>query len=259
MTTSRRILVTGASSGIGEATARLLASRGYRVVGIARRSERLAAIALDTGIEVHTIDVTNEDDTDWIAEHLRATGGIDAVLNIAGGATDAASVLDADPNSWRTMFELNVIGVQRIIAKTVNLLRDSARTHGHADILTVTSTAGFTPYETGGGYNVAKYGARALMGVLRLELAGEPIRVIDVAPGQVKTEEFALHRFGGDTAKYDALYDGVEQPLTADDVAHVIVSTLELPGHVNIDQVVVRPVAQAAQHKLHRGPLTPKD
>lgn len=258
MTTSRRILVTGASSGIGEATARLLASRGYRVVGIARRSERLAAIALDTGIEVHTIDVTNEDDTDWIAEHLRATGGVDAVLNIAGGATDAASVIEADPNSWRTMFELNVIGVQRIIAKTIGLLRDSARVNGHADILTVTSTAGFTPYETGGGYNVAKYGAHALMGVLRLELAGEPIRVIDVAPGQVKTEEFALQRFGGDTAKYDALYDGVEQPLTAGDVAQVIVSTLELPGHVNIDQVVVRPVAQAAQHKLHRGPLSPR-
>ncbi|MFM6981370.1 MAG: SDR family oxidoreductase [Microbacteriaceae bacterium] len=258
MTESRRVLVTGASSGIGAATARLLAARGYRVVGIARRSEQLAALALETGIEVHTIDVTQEDDTDWIAEHLRATGGVDAVLNIAGGATDAASVLDADPDSWRAMFELNVMGVQRILAKTIGLLRESAAAHGYADILTVTSTAGFVPYETGGGYNVAKYGVRALMGVLRLELAGEPIRVIDVAPGQVKTEEFAMRRFDGDRTKYDALYEGVEQPLTAEDVAEVIVGALELPGHVNLDQVVVRPVAQAAQHKLHRGPLVPK-
>jgi NADP-dependent 3-hydroxy acid dehydrogenase YdfG len=179
-------------------------------------------------------------------------------VNIAGGATDADLVENADPDSWRRMFEVNVLGVQQMVAHFLPLLRESARTNGSADILTVTSTAGFTPYETGGGYNVAKYGATALMGVLRLELAGEPIRVIDIAPGMVKTDEFALGRFGGDTARVEALYKDVENPLSPEDVAEVIVTALELPPHVNVDYLTLRPVAQAAQHKLVRGKLEPK-
>jgi NADP-dependent 3-hydroxy acid dehydrogenase YdfG len=257
MTKPRRVLVTGASSGIGAATARLLASRGFDVVAVARRLDRLEALAKETGVTVHQLDVTDFDAIKALAAELQPTG-IDALVNIAGGATDAALVEDADPDSWRAMFEVNVLGVQQMIAHFLPLLRDAARAHGSADILTVTSTAGRTPYETGGGYNAAKYGATALMGVLRLELAGEPIRVIEIAPGMVKTEGFALSRFAGDTARVEALYKDVENPLSAEDVAEVIVSALELPAHINLDQVTVRPVAQAAQHKLVRGKLEPK-
>jgi NADP-dependent 3-hydroxy acid dehydrogenase YdfG len=257
MTQPRRVLVTGASSGIGAATARLLASRGFDVVAVARRLDRLEALAAETGIAVHQLDVTDHAAIRELAAKLQPTG-IDALINIAGGATDAALVEDADPDSWRAMFEVNVLGVQQMIAHFLPLLRDAARARGSADILTVTSTAGRTPYETGGGYNVAKYGATALMGVLRLELAGEPIRVIDIAPGMVKTDEFALGRFGGDASRVEALYKDVENPLSADDVAEVIVASLELPPHINLDHVTVRPVAQAAQHKLVRGKLEPK-
>ncbi len=257
-TAKRRVLVTGASSGIGAATARLLDARGFEVIATARRMDRLEEMSAGTGITVKHLDVTDHDEIRELAAEL-APAGIDAVVNIAGGATDASSVEDADPESWRKMFEINVIGVQQVIHHFLPLLRESARKNGFADILAVSSTAGFVAYETGGGYNVAKFGVRALLEVLRLELAGEPIRVIDIAPGMVKTDEFALGRFGGDQSKVDALYAGVENPLTADDVAGVIVNSLELPGHVNLDRVVVRSVAQAAQHKLHRGPLTAKD
>lgn len=257
MNRNRRVLVTGASSGIGAATARLLAQRGFDVLAVARRRDRLDELANQTGIAVRQLDVTDHDAIRALAAELESTG-IDSLVNVAGGATDASPVESADPESWRRMFELNVLGVQQMISNFLPLLRDAARKHGSADILTVTSTAAFVPYETGGGYNVAKYGAQALMDVLRLELSGEPIRVIDIAPGQVKTEEFALGRFGGDQSRVDALYAGVENPLTADNVAEVIVHALELPWHVNLDRVVVRPVAQAAQHKLHRGKLEPR-
>jgi NADP-dependent 3-hydroxy acid dehydrogenase YdfG len=257
MTKPRRVLVTGASSGIGAATSRLLASRGFEVVAVARRLDRLEDLTAQPGITVHQLDVTDFAAIKTLAAELAPTG-IDALVNIAGGATDAALVEDANPDSWRAMFEVNVLGVQQMIAHFLPLLRDAARAHGSADILTITSTAGRTPYETGGGYNVAKYGATALMGVLRLELAGEPIRVIEIAPGMVKTEGFALNRFAGDTARVEALYKDVENPLSAEDVAEVIVASLELPSHINLDQVTVRPVAQAAQHKLVRGKLEPK-
>jgi NADP-dependent 3-hydroxy acid dehydrogenase YdfG len=235
----------------------LLASRGFEVVAVARRLDRLEKLATETGITVHQLDVTDFAAIKALATELQPAG-IDALVNIAGGASDADLVENANPDSWRAMFEVNVLGVQQMIAHFLPLLRDTARSHGSADILTVTSTAGFTPYETGGGYNVAKYGATALMGVLRLELAGEPIRVIDIAPGMVKTEEFALGRFGGDKARVEALYKDVANPLSAEDVAEVIVTALELPPHVNVDHLTLRPVAQAAQHKLVRGPLDPK-
>jgi NADP-dependent 3-hydroxy acid dehydrogenase YdfG len=235
----------------------LLAAHGFDVVAVARRLDRLEALANETGVTVHQLDLTNHGAIRALAAELQPAG-IDALINIAGGATDADLIENADPDSWRAMFEVNVLGVQQIIANFLPLVRDSARRNGWADILTLTSTAGFTPYETGGGYNVAKYGAKAIMDVLRLELAGEPIRVIDIAPGMVKTDEFALGRFKGDAARVDALYKDVDHPLTAADVAEVIVAALELPPHVNLDHVTLRPVAQAAQHKLHRGPLEPK-
>jgi NADP-dependent 3-hydroxy acid dehydrogenase YdfG len=255
---TRRVLITGASSGIGAATARLLAERGFEVIAVARREDRLKELEKETGISVRRLDVTDHAAIRSLAAEL-APLGVDALVNVAGGATDADLVENANPDSWRKMFELNVLGVQQMIANFLPLLRVAASKHGSADILTVTSTAAFTPYETGGGYNVAKYGAKAIMDVLRLELAGEPIRVIDIAPGMVKTDEFAMGRFGGDKARVYALYKDVENPLLAADVAEVIVSALELPPHVNLDHVTLRPVAQAAQHKLHRGPLEPKN
>ena len=255
--TSRRVVVTGASSGIGEATARVFAARGWQVVGVARRADRLAKLAAETGIDTIVADVTQQDDVDALRDYLAQSGGVASLVNIAGGAFGSASVEDGDAADWQRMFDVNVLGLKRMTATLLPLLRLAAA-DAHADILTITSTAGMIAYEGGAGYNAAKFAAHAVMGVLRLELAGEPIRVIEIAPGMVKTEEFALNRLSGDKAKVDALYEGVENPLSAADVAEAIVHALELPGHVNLDLVTIRPVAQAAAHKLVRGKLKTK-
>jgi len=256
---TRRVVVTGASSGIGQATARLFASRGWQVVGVARRADRLEALAAETGIQFFVADVTKQDDVAALRDFLSDGAPVNALVNNAGGAFGAASVEEADLADWQKMFDVNVLGLQRVTSALLPLLRAAARDAGHADIMTVTSTAGFVPYEGGGGYNVAKFAAHAVVGVLRLELAGEPIRVLEIAPGMVKTDEFALNRFSGDASKVDAVYAGVEEPLVAEDIAEAIVHAIELPGHVNLDLITIRPVAQAAQHKLVRGPLKPRD
>ncbi len=255
---NKRVVVTGASSGIGAATVRLFRERGWDVVGVARREEKLAALAEETGCSYFVADLTSADDVTALAEHLTATGPLHALVNNAGGAVGLASVEDGNPDDWRWMFEINVIAVQRVTSALLPLLRASSLDAGSADILTVTSTAGHIAYEGGGGYNAAKFAARALVAVLRLELSGEPIRVIEIAPGMVKTEEFSLVRFGGDQAKADAVYAGVEHPLLASDIAETIVHSIELPAHVNLDLVTIKPVAQAAAHKVARGVLTPK-
>jgi NADP-dependent 3-hydroxy acid dehydrogenase YdfG len=256
--TQRRVVVTGASSGIGEATARLFAERGWRVLGVARRADRLEALAADTGIEVFVADLTSDADVAALAEHVRATGGVHSLVNNAGGAFGLASVEESDVDDWIRMFDINVASVKRVVSALLPQLRAGAAESGVADILTVTSIAGHTAYEGGGGYNAAKFAANALMSVLRLELAGEPIRVVEVSPGMVHTEEFSLVRFGGDRAKADAVYAEVPEPLVADDIAEAIVHALELPKHVNIDQLTVKPVAQAAPYRLAKGALTPK-
>jgi NADP-dependent 3-hydroxy acid dehydrogenase YdfG len=157
------------------------------------------------------------------------------------------------------MFEINVLAVKNLVSALLPALRDGARDAGVADILTVTSIAAEVAYEGGAGYNAAKAGAHMLMAVLRLELAGEPIRVLEIAPGMVKTDEFSLVRFRGDRERADAVYDNVANPLSADDIAATIVHAVELPGHINLDLVMIKPVAQAAPHKVIRGPLTPKE
>ena len=253
----KRVLVTGASSGIGRATALLLAEHGYQVLAVARREDRLADIASER-IQTAVCDVTREDDVQALRDVAAKSGGVSALVNNAGGAIGMDSVEEGAMDEWRQMFEVNVLATKRMISTFLPLLRKAARDSGGADILTVTSTAAFTPYEGGGGYNAAKYAAYAMMQVLRLELAGEPIRVIDIAPGMVKTDEFALNRFGGDAERAAQVYQDVDRPLTAEDVAETIVAALELPAHVNLDLVTVKPVAQAAQHKTHRGPLRPK-
>jgi NADP-dependent 3-hydroxy acid dehydrogenase YdfG len=256
---ARRVVVTGASSGIGEATARLFRAHGWDVVGIARRADRVEALAAGHGIQGIVADVTDQADVDRARDEIAAGGPVHALINNAGGALGSATVELSDPEDWRAMFEVNVLGTKRMISAMLPLLRDGARDAGHADILSITSVAAQEVYENGGGYNAAKFAEHALMRVLRLELAGEPIRVIEVAPGMVKTEGFAITRFRGDQAKADAVYAGVVEPLVAEDIAESIVHAVELPGHINLDLVTVRPVAQAAAFKVIREPLQPKD
>lgn len=252
---NRRVVVTGASSGIGEATARRFVKHGWQVVAVARREERLAALAADTGVDTFVADVTSQADVDALAAYLRELGPIHALVNNAGGAFGLASVEDSDPDDWTRMFDVNVVGTKRVTSALLPLLREGIVEGDSASILMVTSIAAHVAYEGGSGYNAAKFAQHALTAVLRLELAGEPIRVIEVAPGMVKTEEFALVRFGGDAAKADSVYDNVPNPLYADDIAETIVHSLELPPYVNIDLVTVKPVAQAAPHKMIRGEL----
>jgi NADP-dependent 3-hydroxy acid dehydrogenase YdfG len=236
----------------------LFRSKGWDVVGVARRADRLAALADETGAAVFTADLTDQTQVDALRDYLEASGPVDALVNNAGGAFGLASVEDGDPDDWARMYDVNVIAVKRVTSALLPLLRAAAVDGGHADILTVTSIAGHIAYEGGGGYNAAKFAARAMVGVLRLELAGEPIRVIEVAPGMVKTEEFSLVRFAGDQSRADAVYDNVPNPLYAEDIAESIVHALELPGHVNLDLITIKPVAQAAPHKVIRGELKPK-
>lgn len=256
---TKRVVVTGASSGIGEATARLFAAHGWEVIGVARRAERLEALAADLGASFRavTADLTDDADVARAVAEITAAGPLHALVNNAGGAFGLATVEESDPADWRAMFEINVLAVKNVIAALLPALRDGARDAGHADILTVTSIAATVAYEGGSGYNAAKAGAHMLMAVLRLELAGEPIRVIEIAPGMVKTD-FSLVRFDGDREKADAVYAGVADPLSADDIAASIVHAVELPGHVNLDVVTIKPVAQAAPYKVVRGDLTPK-
>lgn len=251
-------MVTGASSGIGAATVRRLREHGWDVVGVARRADRLAALATQTGCDVFVADVTKQSDVDALAAYVDGLGAVHALVNNAGGARGMESVEESRPEDWQWMFDVNVLGTKRVTSAMLPLLRKGWTPGTSADILTVTSVAGYVPYEGGGGYNAAKFAERALVAVLRLELAGEPIRVIDVAPGMVETEEFSLNRFGGDAQAAGKVYENVQEPLRAEDIAEAIVTALELPHHVSIEQLTVRPVAQAAQHKVIRGPLKPR-
>lgn len=256
---TRRAVVTGASSGIGEAAARALRASGWDVVGVARRAERLAELDAEIGSTSFAADLTREADVSALAAHLAATGPTHALVHVAGGARGTDRVEDGDPDDWRWMFEVNVLSAQLLTAALLPLLRDAARVDGHADTLFVTSTAAQAAYAGGGGYNAAKAGESMLVHALRLELNGEPIRVIEVAPGMVHTPEFTLNRLRGDRSGADKLYERVENPLVAEDVADVIAYALNAPGHVNLDLVTMRPVAQSAQFLLARGPLRPRE
>jgi NADP-dependent 3-hydroxy acid dehydrogenase YdfG len=255
---TQRVVVTGASSGIGAATVRLFREHGWDVVGVARREDRLRALAEETGAQVFVADLTRESDVDALHDYLQQSGPVHALVNNAGGAFGLASVESSDVDDWRRMFEINVIGTKLVTSALLPLLRLGALERGVADILTITSIAGHLAYEGGGGYNAAKFAEHAMVAVLRLELAGEPIRVLEVAPGMVRTDEFSLVRFGGDQARADAVYDNVPAPLVAEDVAAAIVHAIELPAHVNLDLVTIKPVAQAAPYKVIRGELKPK-
>jgi len=246
----RTAVVTGASSGIGAATAVKLAEAGYDVVLAARRAERIDALAArirEGGGQAvaHRLDVTDRAAVDALAESLDRC---DVLVDDAGGAVGADTVEDADPADWLTMYEVNVIGTLHVTQALLPKLIAS----GDGTIVVLSSTAGFVAYEGGGGYVAAKHGEHALAATLRLELCGQPVRVIEIAPGMVQTDEFALNRYHGDAAKAAAVYAGVAEPLTGEDVADAIAWTVTRPPHVNIDLMVMRPRAQAAQHKVHR-------
>ena len=240
-------VVTGASSGIGAATVRRLASDGFEVVAAARRKERLDELAAETGCTALALDVTDQASVDALRDSLSACR---VLVNNAGGAFGLAPVAEAVDEDWQRMYDVNVLGTMRMTRALLPLLVDS----GDGVIATVTSTAGHGVYEGGAGYTAAKHAERALSETLRLELCGQPVRVIEVAPGMVQTEEFSLVRFSGDRARADAVYAGVPGVLVADDVADCIAWAVTRPAHVNIDVLVVRPRAQAAQHKVHREP-----
>jgi len=239
---------------------RLFRLRGWDVVGVARRADRLAALAEETGARVFTADLTRQADVDALRDYLAATGPVHALVNNAGGALGLDTVENSKIEDWAWMFEINVLAVKRVTSALLPLLRDGISSGGgSADIVTVTSIAGHVNYLGGGGYNAAKSAAHAMTEVLRLELNGEPIRVIEIAPGMVKTDEFGLVRFGGDAEKAAAAYENIPNPLTAEDVAETIVSSVERPAHVNLDLITIKPVAQAAPTRIARGELRMRD
>ncbi|HEX6148338.1 SDR family NAD(P)-dependent oxidoreductase [Nocardioides sp.] len=246
MSVLRTAVVTGASSGIGAASARALAGAGFHVVCAARRSDRIESLAQEIAGTAVACDVTDPASVATLAEAVGDT--LHVLVNNAGGAFDADPVELADAETWRAMYDVNVLGTLRVTQALLPALRAS----GDALILNVGSTAGRVAYEGGGGYTAAKHGTKVLTETLRLELCGEPVRISEIAPGMVRTDEFALVRFGGDAAKADAVYDGVAEPLVAEDVADAIAWIATRPSHVNIDELVIRPRAQAAQHKVHR-------
>jgi NADP-dependent 3-hydroxy acid dehydrogenase YdfG len=241
-------VVTGASSGIGAATALLLAQNGFHVVAVARRVDRLAALAAkNASIETMPIDVTSERDIEVLTKHLQDRS-VEVLVCNAGGAFDFDTVVDSDPELWKKSYDVNVVGSVRCIKGLVPIMSK----HGKGHVVIITSTAGQIAYENGGSYVAAKHGEVALARTLRLELSGQPIRVTEIAPGMVKTDEFALTRFSGDSEKAAKIYAGVAKPLTDNDVAEAIRWSVMLPDHFNIDSMTIRPVAQAAQHKVHR-------
>lgn len=245
MSTRPVAVVTGASSGIGAATARLLAAQGFHVLCAARRADRLAEVVADIDAEAVTCDVSDADDVAALA--ARVDGRCDLLVNNAGGALGQEPLADEDLTLWEQMYASNVVGAARVTQALLPALRAA-----EGMVVFVTSTAAETPYEGGGGYCGVKSAERAMAGSLRLELVGEPVRVCEVAPGMVHTEEFSLVRFDGDQARADAVYAGVPDPLQAEDIADCIAWVAERPPHVNIDRLVVRPRAQAANHKVHR-------
>ncbi|MFO6452665.1 MULTISPECIES: SDR family NAD(P)-dependent oxidoreductase [unclassified Aeromicrobium] len=241
-------VVTGASSGIGEATARALSAAGFTVLAAARRRDRIERLAEEIGAIALPCDITDPDDVARLAD---AVGDrLDLLVNNAGGAKGMVDVTDADLDDWRWMYETNVLGTVAVTKALAPALINS----GAGTIINVGSTAGRVAYEGGGGYTAAKHALAVVTETLRLELNGQPVRISEIAPGMVKTEEFSLTRFEGDVARAEAVYAGVDEPLLAQDIADAITWVATRPPHVDIDLMVIKPVAQAAQHKVHRRP-----
>jgi NADP-dependent 3-hydroxy acid dehydrogenase YdfG len=243
---TRTAVVTGASSGIGAATARRLAAEGFHVWCAARREARIKELAAEIGGTAVRCDVTDEQQVAALADAVGPR--LDVLVNNAGGAFGADPVAQADADQWRRMYEVNVIGLMLVTKALLPALIAS----GAGVIVNVGSTAGRIAYEGGAGYTAAKHGTQVVTETLRLELFDQPVRISEIAPGMVRTDEFATVRFGGDEERAAALYAGVAEPLVAEDIADAIGWVVTRPPHVNIDELVIRPRAQAAQHKVHR-------
>jgi NADP-dependent 3-hydroxy acid dehydrogenase YdfG len=245
MSGSRTAVVTGASSGIGAATARALAGDGWTVVCAARRQDRVEALAAEIDGVAAVLDVTDRASVEAFASGLPDEVGL--LVNNAGMALGQEPVATADLDAWERMYATNVIGTTRVTQALLPRLIAST-----GKIVFITSTAADTAYEGGAGYCGAKAAERMVAGALRLELVDQPVTIHDVAPGMVRTDEFALTRYGGDQARAAAVYAGVAEPLVAEDVAETVRWIASLPRHVDVDRLTVRPRAQAAQHKVHR-------
>jgi NADP-dependent 3-hydroxy acid dehydrogenase YdfG len=239
----RVAVITGASAGIGEATARTLAAQGFHVVAVARRADRINALAAEINGTAIVADVTDAAAVDALAAALPR---VDVLVNNAGGAKGLEPVADADLENWRWMWETNVLGTLRVTRALLPKLIDS----GDGLIVTVTSIAAMEVYDGGSGYTAAKHAQGALHRTLRGELLGKPVRLTEIAPGAVETE-FSLVRFEGDQQRADAVYRGIT-PLTAGDVAEVIGFVASRPSHVNLDQIVIRPRDQASAGRFNR-------
>ncbi|GAB3031538.1 SDR family NAD(P)-dependent oxidoreductase [Mycobacterium bourgelatii] len=237
MAQTRVAVVTGASSGIGEATAKTLAAQGFHVVSVGRRADRIAALAQETGGTPVVADVTNDGQVQALADGLDR---VDVLVNNAGGAKGLETVADANLEHWRWMWETNVLGTLRVTRALLPKLIAS----GDGLVVTVTSIAALEVYDGGAGYTAAKHAQGALHRTLRGELLGKPVRLTEIAPGAVETE-FSLVRFAGDQERADAVYAGMT-PLVAADVAEVIGFVASRPPHVNLDQIIIRPRDQAS-------------
>lgn len=240
---SRVAVVTGASAGIGEATARTLAAQGFHVVAVARRGDRIQRLADEIGGTAVVADVTDGAAVEALAAGLTR---VDALINNAGGAKGLEPIAEADLENWRWMWETNVMGTLRITRALLPKLIAS----GDGLIVTVTSIAALEVYDNGGGYTSAKHAQGALHRTLRGELLGKPVRLTEIAPGAVRTE-FSLVRFAGDEQRAEAVYNGIE-PLVAEDVAEAIGFVASRPSHVNIDQMIIRPRDQASATRFNR-------
>lgn len=238
-------MVTGASSGIGAATARILAAQGFHVVVGARRLDRITALAEEIGGTGLSLDVTDDQSVADFCAHLDR---VDVLVNNAGGSKGLATVAEADLDDWRWMWETNVLGTLRLTKALLPALIAS----GDGLIVTVTSIAGMDVYDTGSGYTSAKHAQSALHRTLRLELLGQPVRLTEIAPGMVETE-FSVVRFDGDQDRADAVYAGLT-PLVAEDVAEVIGFVASRPPHVNLDQIVLKPRDQATTRRNIKNP-----
>ncbi|MDK8601339.1 SDR family NAD(P)-dependent oxidoreductase [Trueperella bernardiae] len=239
-------LVTGASSGIGAAAVRAFAKDGVRVIATARREDRLRTLAEETGCEYLVADLL-ADGVDVIGRYLAAHGPVDVLINNAGGALGTDPVAEGNLDEWQRMYELNVLASLKVTQLVLPHMKENGGT-----LLYITSTAAHGTYPGGAGYTAAKHAERMIPATLRLELVGKPVRIIEIAPGMVHTEEFSLNRYHGDQAAADKVYEGVDKPLTAEDVAEAIRWSVSLPAHVNVDSMIIRPLAQASNTVVAR-------